>query len=247
MPALPGPVGVVVGLAAEARFAAPLGGHVQAGGGTPAGAEAAVARLLACGVRALLSFGLAGGLDRALRPGAVIVPGSVIVPRPVMRDASAGGFGSENASGGYPDALPPFIGMPVDDALASRLGGSTGHRLLAGDVIVASAEEKRHLRETTGAAAVDLESGAVALAAARVGLPFAVLRVICDPAERTLPEAALAALDPAGGIRVLRIFGSIARRPRQIPGLLALASDAGTARRALIKRVAAVGQISTSS
>lgn len=214
-------LGILVGLTAEARLAAPLGGVIEAGGGTARGAEAAVERLLASGVRTLISFGLAGGLDPVLRPGTVVIPEAVITS------------GMER--------------IPTDFALSSALGGPTAAAIMAGDGIVATVREKRRLRASTEAAAIDLESGAVARAAVRRGLPFAVLRVVCDPAERDLPPAAVAALDRNGGIRVLGVLRSLAREPRQIPALLALASDAALARRALIARVAAIGQISIST
>ena len=72
------------------------------------------------------------------------------------------------------------------------------------------------------------------------GLPFAVLRVICDPAERDLPPAALAALDASGAIGLARVVRSVIGRPGQLPALLRLAADAAAARRALARRVAAI-------
>ena len=89
----------------------------------------------------------------------------------------------------------------------------------------------------TSAAAVDLESGAVARIAATHGMPFAVLRAICDPAERALPPAALAALDARGVIGSWRVIASLAAQPGQLPALLALAADAAAARRSLVERV----------
>ena len=196
------PLGFVVGLAAEARIARRLG-LVAIGGGMPAGAEAAAEWLVAQGVRGLVSFGLAGGLDPALRPGDIMVPAMVRVDR--------------------------------TDFATTDLAGPTSGRLLAGTAIAATAAAKQTLYTTTGAAAIDLESGAVALVAQRHNLPFAVLRAICDPAERDLPPAALAALDATGAIGVWRILLSLARRPAQLPGLVTLARDAAIARRALLR------------
>lgn len=203
-------IGVVVGLAAEARIARRLGWKVAIGGGTPRGAEAAAQRLIAEGAGGLVSFGLAGGLDPQLRPGSLIVP-SVVV-----------------ACG---------IRYVADAELMHRLGGATAHVLLGADTVVASATRKRCLRNATAAAAVDLESGAVARVAAAHAKPFAALRAICDPAERALPSAALAALDASGGIGAWRVLTELARHPRQIRALLALAADAAAARRALVSRV----------
>jgi adenosylhomocysteine nucleosidase len=92
---------------------------------------------------------------------------------------------------------------------------------------------KTALFAATNAGAVDIESGAVALVAARHGIPFAVLRAICDPAERDLPPAALIPPNQRGGIRLARVFGSVLRQPGQLPFLPALAADAAAAHRAL--------------
>lgn len=204
---------IVVGLRAEARLARRLGVPVAIGGGTAAGAEAAADRAVAAGASALVSFGLAGGLEPGLRPGDLIVPTAVLC-----------------------DGAP----FAADPALMDWLGGATGHCLLAVTTVAADAAGKRRLWQATGAAALDLESGAVARVAAAHRLPFAVLRAICDPAERDLPPAALVALDGGGAIGLARIAASVASRPGQIPALLRLAADAAAARRALVRRVAAI-------
>ncbi len=210
-----GQVGFVVGLVAEARLGARLGVPVEVGGGTAAGAAAAAARLVARGVEGLVSFGLAGGLDPALRAGQVLVPTRLLDGDRVL------------------EAAP---------ALCRWLGGSTPGAMLAGRLVVAGVAEKRALFARTGAVAVDLESGAVAEAAMRAGLGFAMLRAVCDPAGRTLPAAALVALDGAGAIGGLRVLGSVLRAPGQLPGLLALARDAAAARRGLERRVRVLQQ-----
>lgn len=198
-------------MSAEARIAARSGFPVAVGGGTAAGAEAAATRLIGQGVTALVSFGLAGGLDPMLRPGLVVVPSAVL------------------ADGAR---------LLADGAVAGRFGGLTGHVLLAGTAVVADAAAKAALFRSTGAAAVDLESGAVASVALAHGLAFAVVRAICDPAERDLPPAALVALDSAGAIGLIRVARCVIGQPGQIPGLLALSRDAARARRALIGVIA---------
>ena len=123
------------------------------------------------------------------------------------------------------------------------LGGATAHTLLGADAIVASVDGKRRLHEPHVAAAVDLESGAVACIAAQHGVPFAVLRAICDPAERTLPPAALAALDAHGAIgmwRVIRLARS--RDQRNCPRCSRWPADAAAARRSLAARVRQIGR-----
>lgn len=194
-------------MAAEARIAARFGYPVRAGCGTPRGAADAANSLLGQGVNALVSFGFAGGLDPALRPGAIVIPASV---------------------------LSEGVLYQTDRDLAERFGGLTGHCLMAGTGIAADAATKRHLRATTQAHAIDLESGSVARVALAHGLPFVVVRAICDPAEASLPPAALLPLDRRGRVNLSRLPGCLLRQPSQLPALLRLASDAARARRALI-------------
>jgi adenosylhomocysteine nucleosidase len=205
-------LGIVVGLAAEARIARGLGGVTEAAGIGAGGAEAAAERAVGRGATALLSFGLAGGLA----PGLLIVPGMVI-------DITERRW-------------------PADLALARRFGDPAG-AILATPEIVSSAAAKRAAWQASGAEAADMESGAVARVAARHGLPFAVLRAICDPAERDLPPASLTALDDRGRIQPMALLRSLARNPAQIGALIRVGRDAALARRALLARVEAAGAI----
>ena len=209
-------LGIVVGLAAEARLARGFRSPVQAGGGGAEGAREAASRLVAGGVDTLLSFGLAGGLAPDLPAGAVLVPRRVVT------------WSGET--------------WAADLDLATVLGTPAGTILAADDVLATSAE-KRAAWEATGAVAADLESGAVARVAAQHGLRFAVIRAICDPADRTLPAAALTALDRHGRISPGALLRSLARRPGQIPALIALGREAALARSALLARVTAIGPL----
>jgi adenosylhomocysteine nucleosidase len=203
-------IGIVTGLTAEAQVARALG-TVRAGGGTPAGAARAAEALIAGGATTLVSFGLAGGLNPALGAGTLVVPGRVVT--------AGGSFGT-------------------DVALTRALGGPV-HTLYAGAGIAVTAADKAALHAATGADAIDLESGEVAAVAAAHGVPFAVLRAICDPADSTLPPAAIIALDARGAIAFARVAASVLLHPGQVPALLRLARDAGRARAALVRQVRA--------
>ncbi len=184
-----------------------FGGRVEAGGGTPAGAGLVARRLIQQGVSGLVSFGLAGGLDPALRPGAIVVPRQVAGDG-IVYDADAG--------------------------LAGRFGGFTADRLVAGTAIVAHVAQKTALFAATGASAVDLESGMVARLARDAGVPFAVVRAICDPAERALPPAALVPLRAGGRVDYVRVLGAVIGQPWQILDLLAVGRDAMAGQKALM-------------
>ena len=184
---------------AEARIARRLG-VVGIG---PDTAETLAAR----GAPALISFGIAGGLDPALLPGTLIVPEAVVT------------LAGER--------------FATDPALTATLGGATAGAVLGSPGIVGESAEKTRLFAATGAAAVDMESGAVARAAARHGIPFAVLRVIGDPAGRDLPAAAKAAFAPGGRIALFPLLAALATHPGQIPALIALAHETRRALRGL--------------
>ena len=206
-------IGFVVGLSAEARLV-PANFLVEIGGGYPAGAALAAGRLIAKNVAGLISFGLCGGLNPGLRPGAVLIPQSVT------------------------DAGEIFH---CDNALIAMLGGANSQSIASSQHIAETAEEKRRLFTLGMPDAVDLESGAVARAAAAANLPFAVLRAVTDPAERDLPPAALIALNSGGKIQLASVLASVFRQPGQIPTLLAIAQDAAKARAALIKKLRLIG------
>jgi len=209
----PHKIGFITGLTAELALLKSTPYLAAAGGGTPEGAAGAATNLIAEGATALISFGLAGGLNPALRPGAILIPATVIEAR---------------------------LARACDPALLAWLGGPTDATIVAGAAIAATAADKASLFTITGADAIDLESGAVARAAAAAGIPFAVLRAICDPAERDLPPAALVALNAKGRIGGLRVLGAVLRQPRQIPALLVLSADAAAARAMLKARLAAL-------
>ena len=203
-------IGIITGLTAEAHWLREAGFMVQAGGGTPYGAQCAAEALVKAGAQGLVSFGLAGGLKPGLKPGSILVPPAVI------------------------EGNRTYI---CDFRLMEFLGGSTGVSILAGQKIAATAHEKALLYRRSHPAAIDLESGAVARVAAEKVLPFAVLRAVTDPAELDLPPAAMVALKDDGGVDLGKVLLAVLKQPRQIPGLIALGKDAKAARAALIARV----------
>lgn len=211
-------IGIIVGLAAEARIAQRAGWAVAVGGGLPKGARRMAERLIEDGATALISFGLAGGLDPRLQAGALVVPRVVLV-----------GDGSFVCDADLRRMLEECA-TPVES-------------LFAGEAVVARATDKARLARDYGAAAVDLESGVVAEVAEAAGVPFACLRAICDPAARDLPRAAVEALDERGRVRPMKMAGILARHPQDILGLIALGRDAARARRSLIRGAERLGRL----
>jgi adenosylhomocysteine nucleosidase len=217
------PIAAVTGLVAEARIARRIGWRAVAAGGDAEWTRRAMAQLVADGARALVSFGICGGLDPALTPGALILPQVVI---------------SEDGRRWRVDtALRSVLAAVLGRARVVALGGDVFGAARAAD----TPERKAALNRESGAIAVDLESHLVADAAAAAGLPFAVLRAVADPAERVLPPAALIGLTAAGRPALGRILLSLVRRPAQLPALLQLARDTRRSLAALRRAGEALG------
>lgn len=216
-----GTVLAVVGLAREARIAAGPGVETIQAGGNPARLRQVLDGRPACGLRAVVSFGIAGGLDPALRPGDVVVGTHLDAEGRFSADPELGRRLSEALSGAS------------DRILAGGLAGS--------DVAVMTVADKAALRARTGALAVDMESHVAAAFAARHALPFAALRVVCDPAARALPAFAAAALTPEGEPDIRAVLGALLRGRARIGDLVRLGRDSSAAFAALARCRARLG------
>jgi hopanoid-associated phosphorylase len=200
----------VSGLELEARIACGRGVRAVATGGDAGRAARLVESELARGAAAIISFGIAGGIDPRVAAGMWIIGRTVVTStRHLSADAA------------------------WTQALAARLPGALMVDVAGSDAIVGTREAKRALQEHTGASIVDNESRVVAEIAATRGLPFAVFRVVSDPAGRALPAMAAIGLDAGGGIDVGAALRSLARAPAQWPSAARAAFDVGVALRAL--------------
>jgi hopanoid-associated phosphorylase len=207
----------LVGLAFEARIAEGDGVLVVCRGSASA-VQGAVTRAIQHGCRSIISFGLAGGLAPHLCPGDIVVASSIL-------DAEATRMTNRDWSRKLLEALP-----------ASHHGPIVGVNAPIGDP-----RAKRELFTTTGAVAVDMESHLVARVAALHGLAFAAIRVIVDPAHRSVPEAALLAMRPDGNTELRPMLREIMLRPQQFWELFRIALDAYVARATLLKVRETVG------
>jgi adenosylhomocysteine nucleosidase len=217
--------GVVAALDMEARtlrlrtrrrdglFEAGDGTLVAVSGMGRSAAVAAARALVDAGATALVSWGLAGGLDPRLQAGAICLPSIV-----VSRDGAT--FATDLQ---WREILTAAIGQ--------RLFVVSG-KLLTSAAAIQDVAAKAAAFGETGAVAVDMESAGVAQIAALNRLPFVAVRAIVDTAGDTLPGAVMAA-GTEGPVRFARLILGIFRSPREIAPLMRLARRYRAATRAL--------------
>ncbi len=168
---------------------------------------------LARGAGALVSWGLAGGLAPALRPGSVVLPRRVLGPDGVDFETDA------------------VWRSRIAEALGAGFRLSEGP-LLADGELLPSPVDKAAAASRTGAVAVDMESAGVGAAAAAARVPFVVIRAVADAAEDALPAGVEEWIDERGNQRLARVVAA-AVEPGRWPGLLRLALRYARARRTL--------------
>jgi adenosylhomocysteine nucleosidase len=176
-------------------------------------AAAAAQALVDAGASALMTFGMAGGLDPALKPGSVVIPCELL--------------SSEGARYAASRAWREQVAAAV-----SPLRAVTEGNLLTSTHAIDTPADKAAAFRNTGAAAVDMESAAVAKIAAQHNLPFIAVRVIVDTAADMLPRAVVAA-SRAGRVQLARLIGGLILAPREIASVVRLAQRYRIAMRSL--------------
>jgi adenosylhomocysteine nucleosidase len=216
--------GVVAALDSEARtlslttrrrdglFEVADGTLVVVSGIGRAAAVVAAGALVDAGATALVSWGLAGGLDPVLQAGTICLPSTV-----VSRD---GAFATD------------LHWREILTAAINRRLAVVSGKLLSSGVAIPDLAAKAAAFGETGAVAVDMESAGVAEVAALHKLPFVVVRAIVDTAGDSIPPAVMAA-SSEGRVRLARLMLGIVRSPREIVPLIRLAKRYRAATRAL--------------
>jgi phosphorylase superfamily protein len=114
-------------------------------------------------------------------------------------------------------------------ALLAAVPGAVHADISGIDAPLVEPADKRSLRRAHRTAAVDTESHIAAAIAARRGVPFAAVRVVLDPAHRSLPPAALLPLRRDGSADVGAVLASVRRQPAQLPNLMRIVADVSLA------------------
>jgi len=173
------------------------------------------------GCELLISFGVAGALDPTLKAGDLILPASVI-----NKDGEV--FETDFSRH-----------QKMTSHLADEINFFDG-RLFGSEKLISSIPEKKHLNQSFGAVAVDMESLGVAQAALEQGCPFLIVRTISDTANQNIPAATFRAVDEEGNIQIAKVLKDLALRPADLPSLIKLAGNSQKAFASLC-RVAALG------
>jgi len=206
-------LGIVAALEMERRWIRSPGALVELSGIGDTRAEHAANQLVERGATALVSWGVAGGLDPNLSAGTVVFPDAVIA-----------GDGSRSE-----------VDLEWRDRLLERVRGrvvSSTSPLYHATSVITTADEKSSLYERFGAGAADMESAAVARVALANHLPWIAVRVVIDAADQELPEAILTATGADGRLRVGPVVGLLLR-PRLWRPLIILGRTGAAAGRSM--------------
>lgn len=211
-------IGVVTGMASEARLLREQGIAVISTGGDPLTTKRGVEHLIREGATKLVSFGIAGALDPSLKPGDLILASAVRLPDGHRQSAD--------------QKWLVHIAQALPHARIADVAGSS--------TIAATVADKRTLHRDSGAVCVDQESHWVAQIADANRLPFIVVRAIADRAGDNLPQAVLVGLDTEGNPRTGAVITALLRDPGQVFGLIRVAFQTRKALQALFRSRAAL-------
>lgn len=177
--------------------------------------------MVEAGARALISFGIAGGLSDDTPVGSLVLADKVYCGKGSV-------FETEKAwRETLMEVLHPEI-VPVVNPMVSL------------DYALETEADKRGAHDQTGAVGVDMESFGTARAAKEMGVPFLVIRSISDAAEDTLPACLVPAMGPGGVIMMGPIFTGIAKNPADLVHMIGFGMKTAKANRTL-RRVALLG------
>ena len=126
------------------------------------------------------------------------------------------------------------MALPADEGWSQRLLRALPQArhapVLGVDVPATEPADKIKLFRQTGAAVADMESHIAASVAASHGLPFAVLRVVSDPAGQRIPQAALAGMREDGSTDAMGVLRALMQTPGDLFDLPGVAFDAYVAK-----------------
>lgn len=200
-------IGFVTGLQAEAKIIRGLPCLAVSGGGQADATRRKIDGLIGAGVQGLVSFGIAGATDPALKTGDIIVSATVI-----------------DAKGRHYPGDSTWL-----EKILTQLPGSHPGNLYGSDGIASTVADKAQILKQYGCIAVDMESHHTARAATRNHLPFIVIRAIADTASEQLPEALGAGVDADGKTQIWPVISALLMGRLSIGAVLRAGRSSGRA------------------
>jgi adenosylhomocysteine nucleosidase len=140
-------------------------------------------------------------------------------------------------AGALTDAgIQPVMAEIIDAQTGERFSCGFGRQRVVTTAQVANEAEKRRLRETYGAVAVDMEAAAVARLAQMRGIPMHCFKTISDSLDARLPDIN-PFIDVDGKLKMAAFLAHVAVRPQYWGSLLKTGSSSAKAAQDLARAV----------
>jgi adenosylhomocysteine nucleosidase len=154
------------------------------------------------------------GMGKANAEKAIRETFQIIRPALVLSCGFAGGLNPQLASG-------TVVFETQDSAMEAELlaRGAFGVKFHCADRVVTTAAEKRALRESTDADAVEMESQAIGSICSQAAIPFATVRVILDAADEDLPLDFNQLMTSKQEMSYFKLGGALLKSPGKIGAL----------------------------
>lgn len=157
-------------------------------------------------------------------------------PGHVLISGLCGGLDA-NLSAGQVVQFSEIVDDPTGKAFYATGGESIRHRLVSTRTVVSTRASKADLYERRQAAAVDMESAALAGVCEHLKLRWSCMRAICDPADQALPEPISRIVRPDGTTSAGMALRTALLGPHRLPGMIRLGRRSAVAARALARAV----------
>ena len=167
----------------------------------------------------IVNFGFCGGVKPGPQVGDIIVAHRILLNRDTLFSPQSG-IVEEDAK---------LLSRSLADSLADRGFTVYGGAFITCADIKSKAEMARSIPSWANNPVLEMETAAVALTAARGGVPFIALRVVTDDAGEELDFTIGELTDERMNIRIGKVLMAVARKPRIIPQMLRLSKNSGRA------------------